>query len=325
MKTTTKKNPAAKKTSNPAAEPIGFNAGDASAAASKAETEGRWSDAASLWGQVAEHAPSAKARSKAAGRAAAAKVRAEAQEAVAAAPELVLERDPVEHPAPDATPASEPAPGADVAAIEAAIAEGLEQAPIEPAQDAPQPAQAAPAADPAPAAPEPAAPPQGASSGATDGAPAPTAQAKPAKAKREKKTPAPTAPRGRDPRLPAAGTVMRHTVRGTVTAECVENEAGEFIYAGNAYPSIHKAAFAAQQALGMKNSGANGFRFFDLEEREAGERRAAAPNASPLARALARVDELARAAVTAAGDDSAMREALRAQLADASARLASLA
>lgn len=103
-------------------------------------------------------------------------------------------------------------------------------------------------------------------------APAPVLAAP--KAKRERKAAkAAPAPKARDARLPPVGTVMKHMVRGVVQAECVENEAGEFIYAGTAYPSIHKAAFAAQQALGLKNSGANGFRFFDLDERAPTERK----------------------------------------------------
>lgn len=285
------------------------------ATAKTAEDESRYLDAAAAWETVASAtAATKKERKDAAGRAAACRVRAEglprvereeAPAAPVAAAEPVIEYDaapaevePVIEVA--AEPASDPAAAAEVA-LEAAQ-ELVNAGGAEPAQDGADGA-------PAPEAPAPAANATPANTGAEAATPA-------APAKRARKAAEPKAPRARDPRLPAPGTPLRHIVRGEVKAEAIEQEDGTFLYAGVAHASIHKAAFAAQQALGLINSGANGFRFFGLNERAAAPKRAlrGKDHGAAIAKAWDAYKAAVDAALAAAGEVAEARGAILAAI-----------
>jgi hypothetical protein len=291
------------------------------------EEAGRWSAASVAWDAIATcTAATGKERSEAAGRAAAARVRAEgvhtidrsdSQETPPAADEVAR----VEHAIETATgePPAAPVTEEVVRVYEATIAEGgtRDEAGLAAADAiAPEGEPAAEMVESATAAAEAAV--EAAQAMASGGErPAPE---QPAPAKRARKAPAePKAPKERDPRLPAPGTPLRHVVRGEVKAEAVEQEDGTFLYAGTAYPSIHKAAFAAQQSLGMKNSGANGFRFFDLDgDRKPVERKPREPrepgHLAAVGKAWEKYAKTVGEAIAAAGTDAAKRAELLAAL-----------
>ena len=76
-------------------------------------------------------------------------------------------------------------------------------------------------------------------------------------------TGAPTRPLARDPRLPAAGTILRKLDRtGAVRCECTVEENG-VRYAGTSYRSLSAAASAAAKDLGVKGA-QNGYVFWGL-------------------------------------------------------------
>ena len=72
------------------------------------------------------------------------------------------------------------------------------------------------------------------------------------------------APRTRDPRLPAPGTVLQKKDRqGTVRCECAVEEDG-IRFKGTLYRSLSAAAMAASKDLGLGGQAQNGFLFWGL-------------------------------------------------------------
>jgi len=76
----------------------------------------------------------------------------------------------------------------------------------------------------------------------------------------------PVAPRTRDPRLPAVGTLLQKRDRhGAVRCECTIEEGG-VRYAAKVYRSLSSAAMAAAKDLGLNNKTQNGFTFWGLSK-----------------------------------------------------------
>ncbi|MDE3097246.1 MAG: DUF2924 domain-containing protein [Chloroflexota bacterium] len=116
---------------------------------------------------------------------------------------------------------------------------------------------------------------EGEASGATDSAGAAATDAENRAEAEGEGAPEPegTAPKGRDPRLPAPGTVLTKTDRtGAERVRCTVIETG-VEYAGETYKTLSAAGLKAMADLGLKASTCDGFAFWGLKKSE----RAAAP------------------------------------------------
>jgi hypothetical protein len=92
-----------------------------------------------------------------------------------------------------------------------------------------------------------------------------------AKKAAEKVEPKASAPRARDPRLPAPGTVLQKLDRqGAVRCEC-KVEADGVHYEGTTYRSLSSAAMAASKDLGLGGRATNGYLFWGLIRQPARE------------------------------------------------------
>lgn len=117
-------------------------------------------------------------------------------------------------------------------------------------------------------------------------------------------------------RLPPVGTVIvKRDRHGAERCRCEVTEEG-ILYAGKLYESISGAALVAQRDLGLTSPTVNGYNFWQLDKRAAGERKPRAAKAPKdygpqLEKAWERYAELVRAAIAA--DPSAVREQLGAQ------------
>jgi len=117
-------------------------------------------------------------------------------------------------------------------------------------------------------------------------------------------------------RLPPVGTVIvKRDRHGAERCRCEVTDEG-ILYVGKLYTSISAAALVAQRDLGLTSPTVNGYLFWQLNKRAAGERKQRAPKAAKdhgpaLAKAWARYTELARAAIAANPD--AIREQLGAE------------
>lgn len=131
----------------------------------------------------------------------------------------------------------------------------------------------------------------------------PEAEAAAATTTAAESTAAAPAPRERDARLPAAGTVLQKRDRnGTVRCECVVEEAG-IRYKGTLYRSLSSAAMAAAKDLGLGGRSQNGYTFFGLSKPP---RHGVDPLAA-LGRAWERYRDRTTAVVGAAKDDDRPR------------------
>ena len=82
-----------------------------------------------------------------------------------------------------------------------------------------------------------------------------------------------TAPRARDPRLPAPGTVLQKKDRqGVARCECTVEEDG-IRFKGTLYRSLSAAAMAASKDLGLGGQAQNGFLFWGLVRQKSRARR----------------------------------------------------
>lgn len=107
------------------------------------------------------------------------------------------------------------------------------------------------------------------------------------------------APRARDPRLPAPGTVLQKKDRqGTVRCECTVEQEG-IRYQGTLYRSLSAAAMAASKDMGLGGRAQNGYLFWGIIRQPGREKDPVAA----LERAWERYRELATVAVATAKDD----------------------
>ena len=123
----------------------------------------------------------------------------------------------------------------------------------------------------------------------------------------------PAAGAGPDERLPAVGTwIVKRDRQGAERCRCQVVEGGIY-YDGVIYKSISAAATVAQRALELTSKTVNGYLFWQLDTRDAGERkpRPAKDHGPALAKVWERYTELARAAIAA--NPGAVREQLGAQ------------
>ena len=63
----------------------------------------------------------------------------------------------------------------------------------------------------------------------------------------------------------APGTILRHTKRGVVEAECVVVGEGDFRVGGVSYPDLSSAANAAAASLGRKSKTLNGWVYWGVD------------------------------------------------------------
>ena len=111
------------------------------------------------------------------------------------------------------------------------------------------------------------------------------------------------APRGPDPRLPPAGTVLQKRDRhGTVRCECTVAEDG-IHYAGKVFRSLSGAAMAAAKDLGLTNKTQNGWVFWGITKPP----RPAGDPLEALGRAWERYRERAASVVGSAKDEDRER------------------
>jgi hypothetical protein len=131
-------------------------------------------------------------------------------------------------------------------------------------------------------------------------APAPAAGAEPKAAKATK------APRARDPRLPAPGTVLQKKDRqGTVRCECTV-EAEGIRYQGTLYRSLSAAAMAASKDMGLGGRAQNGFLFWGIIRQPARDKDPVAA----LERAWERYEARAKAILAAGLSDESKAKVL---------------
>ena len=126
--------------------------------------------------------------------------------------------------------------------------------------------------------------------------PQPKAAAKPTKA----------APRARDPRLPAPGTVLQKKDRqGVVRCECTVEQDG-IRYQGTVYRSLSAAAMAASKDMGLGGRAQNGFLFWGLIKQPTHEKDPVAA----LERAWARYESRAKGIMAAGLSDESKAKVL---------------
>lgn len=106
------------------------------------------------------------------------------------------------------------------------------------------------------------------------------------------------APRARDPRLPAPGTVLQKKDRqGVARCECTVEEDG-IRFKGTLYRSLSAAAMAASKDLGLGGQAQNGFLFWGLVRQAPREKDPVAALEHAWERYRARAEGILKAGVT---------------------------
>ena len=125
---------------------------------------------------------------------------------------------------------------------------------------------------------------------------APVPEAKPIASEPAKAAKA--APRTRDPRLPAPGTVLQKKDRqGAVRCECTVEEDG-VLFKGTRYRSLSAAAMAASKDLGLGGQAQNGFLFWGIVKQAPREKDAVVALEHAWERYRARAEGILKTGVT---------------------------